>query len=64
MVVEIDNKSLYSVVLFWEKRRKSNMAGVVTYGLEPPAATHHFLLMVLAIDNKSLYSVVLFGQER
>jgi hypothetical protein len=31
LVVAIDNRSLYSVVLFWRERRKTNMAGVVTY---------------------------------
>jgi hypothetical protein len=45
LVAATDNRSLYSVVLFWHERRKTNMAGVVTYDLEPPTATHHFLLI-------------------
>ena len=45
LVVAIDNRSLYSVVLFWRESRKTNMAGVVTYDLEPPVATCHFLLI-------------------
>ncbi len=44
LVEAIDNRSLYSVVLFWRERRKTNMAGVVTYDLESPTATHHLLI--------------------
>ena len=44
LVAATDNRSLYLVVLFWHERRKTNMAGVVTYDLEPPAATRHFLI--------------------
>ena len=45
LVAATDNRSLYLVVLFWHERRKTNMAGVVIYDLEPPTATHHFLLI-------------------
>ncbi len=29
----------------WPEKRKTNMVGVVTYDLEPPTATRHFLLI-------------------
>ena len=57
LVVAIDNRSLYSVVLFWHERRKTTMAGVVTYDLEPPIATRHFLL----IDSGNRQQVTVFS---
>jgi hypothetical protein len=45
LVVAIDNRSLYSVVPFQQEREKTNMAGGVTYDLEPPAATRHIFLI-------------------
>jgi hypothetical protein len=37
--------TVFSGPFFGQERRKTNMAGVVTYGLEPPTATRHFLLI-------------------
>ena len=37
--------TLFRGPFFGQERRKTNMAGVVTYDLEPPAATCHLLLI-------------------